>query len=70
MNPCIGVLIVCGQVHMPIDRETKKPRGMAFVTFMLPENAAKALTALDGSIFQVCLTPALLRAQRKLTLLL
>jgi multiple RNA-binding domain-containing protein 1 len=41
------------EVHIPIDRETKKPRGMAYVTFMLPEVAAQAHAALDGSIFQV-----------------
>lgn len=40
------------EVHIPIDRETKKPRGMAYVTFMLPEVAAQAHAALDGSIFQ------------------
>jgi hypothetical protein len=45
------------EVHIPIDRETKKPRGMAYVTFMLPEVAAQAHAALDGSIFQVKRSP-------------
>ncbi|KAJ3044977.1 hypothetical protein HDV00_012396 [Rhizophlyctis rosea] len=40
------------EVHIPIDKLTKKPKGFAFILFLLPEHAVKAYTALDGSIFQ------------------
>lgn len=40
------------QVHVPIARDTKRPIGMAYVLFMLPDDALKAYTALDGTIFQ------------------
>ncbi|KAG7481084.1 hypothetical protein MATL_G00063030 [Megalops atlanticus] len=40
------------EVHFPIDSLTKKPKGFAFVTYMIPEHAVKALAALDGHIFQ------------------
>lgn len=40
------------EVHMPIVRETKKPKGFAYILFMLPEHALKAYSALDGTIFQ------------------
>ncbi|XP_028314133.1 putative RNA-binding protein 19 isoform X1 [Gouania willdenowi] len=40
------------EVHFPIDSLTKKPKGFAFVTFMIPENAVTALSQLDGHIFQ------------------
>ncbi|KAJ3101203.1 putative RNA-binding protein 19 [Physocladia obscura] len=40
------------EVHMSIDKETKKPRGYAFILFMLPEHAVKAYTTLDNQIFQ------------------
>ncbi len=38
-------------VHVPID-EMKRSKGYGFVTFMFPEEAEKALNALDGSSFQ------------------
>jgi len=41
------------EVHLPIDTFTRKIKGFAFITFMLPEHAVKAYTALDGSTFQV-----------------
>lgn len=41
------------EVLFPIDTLTKKPKGFAFVTYMLPENAVTALAQLDGHIFQV-----------------
>uniref|UniRef100_A0A667Y7Q9 Probable RNA-binding protein 19 n=1 Tax=Myripristis murdjan TaxID=586833 RepID=A0A667Y7Q9_9TELE len=40
------------EVHFPIDGLTKKPKGFAFVTYMIPENAVAALAQLDGHIFQ------------------
>ncbi|XP_047448458.1 probable RNA-binding protein 19 [Mugil cephalus] len=39
-------------VLFPIDNLTKKPKGFAFVTYMIPENAVTALAQLDGHIFQ------------------
>ena len=46
---CIGQL---SEVHIPIDRLSRKPKGFAYVTFMFPEHAAKAFEVLDGSTFQ------------------
>ncbi|TRY62746.1 hypothetical protein TCAL_03592 [Tigriopus californicus] len=40
------------EVNMPIDRITRKPKGFAFITYVIPENATQAYTALDGSSFQ------------------
>lgn len=40
------------QVHLPIARDTKRPIGMAYILFMLPDDALKAYSALDGTIFQ------------------
>uniref|UniRef100_A0A3B4YYG9 Probable RNA-binding protein 19 n=1 Tax=Seriola lalandi dorsalis TaxID=1841481 RepID=A0A3B4YYG9_SERLL len=40
------------EVLFPIDNLTKKPKGFAFVTYMIPENAVTALAQLDGHIFQ------------------
>ncbi|KAI8586983.1 hypothetical protein BDZ88DRAFT_263737 [Geranomyces variabilis] len=40
------------EVHIPIDKETKKPKGYAFVLYLLPEHAVRAFTTLDGTIFQ------------------
>ncbi|XP_064648484.1 probable RNA-binding protein 19 [Lineus longissimus] len=39
-------------VNLPIDKFTKKIKGFAFVTFMMPEHAVKAFMELDGTIFQ------------------
>ncbi|KAI9335296.1 hypothetical protein BDR26DRAFT_912132 [Obelidium mucronatum] len=40
------------EIHMSIDKDTKKPRGYAFVMYLLPEHAVKAYTTLNGQIFQ------------------
>lgn len=40
------------EVHFPIDSLSKKPKGFAFVTYMIPENAVSALAQLDGHVFQ------------------
>ncbi len=41
------------EVHLPVDSLTKRVKGFAFITFMMPENAVQAYTALDGTSFQV-----------------
>ncbi|NXX36963.1 RBM19 protein, partial [Nicator chloris] len=40
------------EIHYPIDKLTKKPKGFAFITYMMPEHAVKALAELDGQVFQ------------------
>ena len=40
------------QVHLPIAKDTKRPIGMAYILYMLPDDALKAYSALDGTIFQ------------------
>ncbi|XP_054466778.1 probable RNA-binding protein 19 [Anoplopoma fimbria] len=40
------------EMLFPIDNLTKKPKGFAFVTYMIPENAVTALAQLDGHVFQ------------------
>ncbi|XP_040272573.1 probable RNA-binding protein 19 [Bufo bufo] len=40
------------EIHFPIDKLTKKPKGFAFVTFLITEHAVKAYTEVDGHIFQ------------------
>lgn len=37
------------EVHIVKDRLTKKPWGMAFVQYVIPEHAPKAMLALDGT---------------------
>ncbi|KAL4715426.1 hypothetical protein ACJJTC_015329 [Scirpophaga incertulas] len=39
------------EMNMPIDPVLRQPKGFATVTFVIPENAVKAYTDLDGSIF-------------------
>ncbi|XP_023713883.1 probable RNA-binding protein 19 isoform X2 [Cryptotermes secundus] len=39
------------EVIMPVDRNTRKVKGYAVVTFLVPENAARAFIELDGSVF-------------------
>ncbi|NXY82189.1 RBM19 protein, partial [Alcedo cyanopectus] len=40
------------EIHFPLDRLTKKPKGFAFITYMIPEHAVKAYAELDGQVFQ------------------
>lgn len=40
------------EVTVPLDKNTNRPTGLGFVTFMLPEHAVKAYETLDGQIFQ------------------
>ncbi|KAF9126695.1 hypothetical protein BGW39_006442 [Mortierella sp. 14UC] len=39
------------EVHMPISKDTKKPKGYAYVLYLLPEHAIKAYSALDKKFF-------------------
>ena len=40
------------EVHLPIDKTTKRITGIGFVTFVMPEHAVKAFNELDGKVFQ------------------
>jgi len=40
------------ELHIPVDKKTQNTKGLAFVQFTEASAAAKALTELDGSIFQ------------------
>ncbi|KAI3824603.1 hypothetical protein L1987_06067 [Smallanthus sonchifolius] len=40
------------QVHLVVDRDTKRSKGIAYILYALPESAARALEDLDNSIFQ------------------
>ena len=40
------------EVTVPLDKNTNRPTGLGFVTFMLPEHAVKAYEAMDGQVFQ------------------
>lgn len=40
------------QVHLVLDKQTKRSKGFAFVQFSSPESAKRALEELDHSIFQ------------------
>ena len=39
------------ETTVPVDKNTRKYKGFAFVTFMMPEHAVKAFSELDGSTF-------------------
>ncbi|KAK5580992.1 hypothetical protein RB653_001019 [Dictyostelium firmibasis] len=40
------------EIHIPIDYDTKKSKGMAFILYLIPENAVQALNEMDGKVFQ------------------
>ncbi|KAK6916042.1 RNA recognition motif domain [Dillenia turbinata] len=40
------------QVHIVVDKEMKRSKGIAYVLYAIPESAARALEELDKSIFQ------------------
>ncbi|KAL2317837.1 hypothetical protein Fmac_031713 [Flemingia macrophylla] len=40
------------QVHLVVDRDTKRSKGIAYILYTAPEFAARALEELDNSIFQ------------------
>ncbi|KAK0547910.1 Multiple RNA-binding domain-containing protein 1 [Tilletia horrida] len=52
LEATFGKFGVVSQVHIPLDKETKAPKGMAFVTFAESTHAVAAFRALDGSTFQ------------------
>ena len=39
-------------VHVIVDKTTRRSKGLAYVTYALPENGVAAMEALDGTIFQ------------------
>ncbi|XP_010914288.1 multiple RNA-binding domain-containing protein 1 isoform X2 [Elaeis guineensis] len=39
-------------VHIVVDKDTKRSKGIAYVLYTLPESAVRALEELDNSIFQ------------------
>ena len=39
-------------VHILVDKSTRRSKGLAYVTYVLPEDGVKAMEACDGSIFQ------------------
>ncbi|XP_069789262.1 probable RNA-binding protein 19 [Narcine bancroftii] len=40
------------EIHFPVDKLMKAPKGYAFITFMIPEHAVQAFAELDGVVFQ------------------
>ncbi|XP_054798328.1 uncharacterized protein LOC129303204 isoform X2 [Prosopis cineraria] len=52
------------QVHLVVDKDTKRSKGIAYVLYTLPEFAARALEELDNSIFQGRLLHVLPAVQR------
>lgn len=41
------------EFELPVDTMTKKVKGFAHITFMIPEHAVKAFSELDGTSFMV-----------------
>ncbi|KAL0490442.1 RNA-binding protein 19 [Acrasis kona] len=57
------------EIHIPIDKDSKKSKGVAFVLFLIPENAVQATTAINNTNFQgrlIYVVPAK-RRQKKAT---
>ncbi|GAA5857040.1 hypothetical protein JCM9279_003443 [Rhodotorula babjevae] len=55
------------QVHIPVDKRTTTPKGLAYVTFVSPSDAVAAFCALDGTTFQgrlLHILPAIGRGER------
>uniref|UniRef100_A0A803YP77 RRM domain-containing protein n=1 Tax=Meleagris gallopavo TaxID=9103 RepID=A0A803YP77_MELGA len=55
------------EIHFPIDRLTKKPKGFAFITYMIPEHAVKAYAEMDGQVFQgrmMHLLPSIIKKEK------
>ncbi|KAJ1899699.1 Multiple RNA-binding domain-containing protein 1, partial [Kickxella alabastrina] len=39
------------EVHMPISKDTKRPKGFAYILYLLPEHAVKAFKSMDNKVF-------------------
>ncbi|XP_028804879.1 multiple RNA-binding domain-containing protein 1 [Neltuma alba] len=52
------------QVHLVVDKDTKRSKGIAYILYTFPEFAARALKELDNSIFQGRLLHVLPAVQR------
>ena len=50
---CVIIIGLLTEVLVPIDKISKRIKGYAFITFMMPEHAIKAFTELNGTLFQV-----------------
>ncbi|KAJ9170111.1 hypothetical protein P3X46_018243 [Hevea brasiliensis] len=55
------------QVHLVVDKNMKRSKGIAYVHYTLPECATRALEELDNSIFQGRLLHVMPAKQRKLS---
>ncbi|XP_010529286.1 PREDICTED: multiple RNA-binding domain-containing protein 1 isoform X1 [Tarenaya hassleriana] len=53
------------EVHLVLDKETKRSKGIAYIMYTVPESAARALEELDNSIFQGRLLHILPAKQRE-----
>ncbi|XP_019090452.1 PREDICTED: multiple RNA-binding domain-containing protein 1-like [Camelina sativa] len=40
------------EVHLVLDRETKRSKGMAYILYLIPESAVRAMEELDNTAFQ------------------
>ncbi len=64
-DACLGLFTA--QVHIPLDKQTKASKGLAFVSFSDPAHALAAYRAKDGSTFQaVCSTCSRLSTRTRL----
>lgn len=39
------------EINVPVDAVTRKPKGFATITYLMPDHAVRAYTELDGTIF-------------------
>ncbi|KAG6717026.1 hypothetical protein I3842_04G077500 [Carya illinoinensis] len=53
------------QVHIVIDKDTKRSKGIAYIHYAVPESAVRALEELDNSIFQGRLLHVMPAKQKK-----
>ncbi|KAK7301425.1 hypothetical protein RJT34_12289 [Clitoria ternatea] len=52
LEQCFSEFGSVSQVHLVVDKDTKRSKGIAYILFAAPEFAARALGELDNSIFQ------------------
>src|SRR6185312_1479204 len=50
-STCLSLFGLTFQVHMPIDRNSKKPKGFAYILYHISEHAVKAYIELDNKFF-------------------